>query len=103
MNHSLQSRREYNPSNFYSTKLQCCNKAPNGETVPFLERTIISWIRIFHTIQLVTVRKSQVRYSFVEGKSIDFGGRSNIKKKNYMAPSRKIKSKKFLFHKAAMY
>src|SRR5258705_360243 len=92
----------WNPSNFYSTMLQCCNKAPNGETVPFLERTIISWIRIFHTIQLVTVRKSHLLFESPEMQITACIDKNHRNKQTYLTPSRKIESKQYLFHKAAL-
>src|SRR5258705_2300748 len=91
-----------NLRNFYSTKLQCCNKAPNGETVPFLERTIISWIRIFHTILLVTVRKSHLLFESPEMQITACIDKNHINKQTYFAPSRKMESKQFLFHEAAL-
>src|SRR5258705_2048955 len=92
----------WNPSNFYSITLQCCNKEPNGETVPFLERTIISWIRIFHTIQLVTVRKSHLIFESREMQITACRDKIHRNKQTHLTLCRKMESKQFLFHKAAM-
>src|SRR5258705_2141665 len=87
----------WNPSNFYSITLQCCNKDPNGETVPFLERTIISWIRIFHTIQLVTVRKSHLLFMSCKMQITACNDNKHRNKQTFLTYSRNIVSKPSLF------
>src|SRR5258705_2067963 len=85
-----------------SITLQCCNKEPNGETVPFLERTIISWIRIFHTIQLDTVRNSHLLFESPEMHITACIDNNHRNKQTYLTACRLIESQQLLFHKAAM-